>query len=338
MKKNLFRRIASTVGYTLFLLVAVLGLSELAARLVFEKQKGYRPHHMQADRMPFFIPDDRLGYRINSGLFHVIQNDSIKWTSTQDPDGNRITSYFPHPDSLPEVWFLGCSFTYGWAVDDSLVFPFLVQQNLPMYHFRNFGVGGYGTHHALIQLQKIFKEEKTPKHIFIVYSSSHNIRNTGSPIHLKSMSESPLAKGMYTYPYARIVDDSIQVGYLPLDYQGLPFTEYSRLMQVLEQRYDAYRNEQLHSKEVTEKLMLTLRDMCLAHGTDMTVVIREKGPEAREMMPFLEKVGIPYVDVAVDMKVEGYYVPGDGHPSALTHSIYAQGLTEYIEKMDSIAR
>lgn len=331
------RRVGDILGYAVFLILAVIGLSELATRLAFKEQKGYKPHVITADRMPFFVPDDRLGYRLNSGTFNVVQNDSIKWFSTQDEDGNRVTSYSPLPDSLPQVWFLGCSFTYGHAVDDSLVFPFLVQRNLPMYRFRNFGVGGYGTHHALIQLQKIFKEEKTPKHVFIVYSSSHNIRNTGSPIHLKSMSESPLAKGKFTYPYARIVDDSIRIAYTPLNYHGFPLTEYSRLMQVLEQRYDAYRNDQLHSKEVTEKLMLTIRELCEQHGTDMTVVIREKGVNALQMISFMEAVGIPYVDVAVDMSVDGYYVPGDGHPSALTHSIYAEGLIDYIQKMDSIA-
>src|SRR5262249_10125369 len=48
----------------------------------------------------------------------------------------------------------GCSFTYGWLVNDAETYPYLLQAALPEYRIVNFAVPGYGNVQSLLQFKR----------------------------------------------------------------------------------------------------------------------------------------------------------------------------------------
>ena len=80
--------------------------------------------------------------------------------------GHRVTS----KDALgsagnkmvPVLVAAGCSFTFGWGVDDDHTWPWLLKENLPGYEVVNIGTNGYG---------------KLTKPFWLRGVSSPNIRN-----------------------------------------------------------------------------------------------------------------------------------------------------------------
>jgi hypothetical protein len=79
------------------------------------------------------------------------------FTVTHFPSKLRIThplATYTDRRSKPEIWIMGCSFTHGWSLNDQDTYPWLLQARLPQYVVVNYGVEGYGTLHALLQLRE----------------------------------------------------------------------------------------------------------------------------------------------------------------------------------------
>lgn len=102
-----------------------------------------------------FTPDAQLGYRDRPGQYHLrLRRPGVRgaldFRVRIDPDQSRATSLAsanPSASSKPEVWFLGCSYFWGWGVDDERTLPWLVQSKLSQARVRNFSGNGYGQAH-----------------------------------------------------------------------------------------------------------------------------------------------------------------------------------------------
>jgi hypothetical protein len=169
--------------YCAFWGVVLIFAAEVALRM-----RGYGPWHPQTTSPELIEPKGKLsakhpllGYANLPGKFHVTLSGGHRWKVTHLSHGLRATHFVQsgkRKRSKKEIWILGCSFTYGWGVNDDETFAWLLQEKLPNYEVVNFGVCGYGTMHSLIQFREALKEREKPVTAVIVYASFHDERNT----------------------------------------------------------------------------------------------------------------------------------------------------------------
>ncbi len=114
-----------------------------------------------------FIPaknfvNHNVSYRGDTLLYDV--------KCTIDENGLRKTPPIIPNDSTKSVVFFGCSFTFGWGLNDNEVMPNIVQENVKNnYKVYNFGYNGYGPHHMLaaIEHNMVAPVLKYPPKVFI---------------------------------------------------------------------------------------------------------------------------------------------------------------------------
>ena len=138
----------------------------------------------------FFLADDVLGYKPNSGqtLSHrtSTQNQVLyDVTYTLNQDGLRVSSP-PDPvteSNRPCIMFFGDSFTFGEGMPDEQTMPYQVWKNLAgQYHTVNFGFLGYGPHQMLAAIQHGHLQSRGhchPHHIIYQAIPTHVSRAAG---------------------------------------------------------------------------------------------------------------------------------------------------------------
>lgn len=155
-------------------LLLILPCAELAARLI-----GWRPYEnidysVQATPESWIIGDSILGLRLNPGVYSLTLDSTIHFLVTHSESGTRKV-VAPH-DNSKKVAVFGCSFTYGYGVNDDKVFTNVLQKMHPEVCFTNYAVPGYGTIQSLLQLEKLDKDAP-PDYAILVYSAVHPERN-----------------------------------------------------------------------------------------------------------------------------------------------------------------
>ncbi len=87
--------------------------------------------------------DPFLGYVNNPGHFKITFPTGYSFEVTHQENGFRKTrsGLLPQP-TQGQIWIFGCSSTYGWSLNDSEAFAWLVQEKLPDYEVINFAGAG----------------------------------------------------------------------------------------------------------------------------------------------------------------------------------------------------
>lgn len=110
-------------------------------------------------------PDSLFAYRLpqNEIINHrYLVNDSLIYEQNYKIDlfSRRETP----SDTIVRDKFIavaGCSFAFGYGVNNNETLPYFLQQQMQGYEVYNYGVSGYGTQHLLLQT----REKITPKEI-----------------------------------------------------------------------------------------------------------------------------------------------------------------------------
>ena len=136
-------------------------------------------YHVVSTPQTPFIADAQLGIQLKEGTFDFILNDAVHFTATHLDNGMRKIHASPLGNDS-SILFLGCSYTYGYGVNDHENFPAIAQARHPDWNVENKGVVGYGTTQHLIQLRDRLKNENNdvspPKCVVLCLSSVHFIR------------------------------------------------------------------------------------------------------------------------------------------------------------------
>jgi hypothetical protein len=281
-----------------------------------------------------YVRHPTLGYANLPGEFTVTLGDGYSFKLTILPDGSRIThplGTYQEAGSKEKIMVLGCSFTSGWSLSDPETFPWLLQERFPGYEVVNFGVNGYGTIHALLQLREALQAGRVPKVVVYNYAGFHMERN----VFLRSW-----RKVMYSFgklgqrvqPYARLEADG-KLGYYSgrVEYGEFPLMRHSSLMHFIEQQYNNLEKNYYHGREVTEALLLEMARMAQAKGITFVLAGITASPGTSHMLSFARGHGIKNVDISIDLAIPGYRnLPHDEHPSALADRIYADKLEAFL--------
>lgn len=293
------------------------------------------------------MPDETLGYKNIPGKFKVIFKDS----SGEHPDyiveqiigddNLRIT----HPPDrksrpgTPPIWIFGCSFTFGWSVNDNGTYPWLLQSELPNYDVVNFSSIGYGTLHFLLMYKDALAKREKPAVIVVTYASFHDMRNVFSSY--RRLRVLPWEKlGPLEQPYAVMKNGRLVIHRAYTAVPMLPLLEHSSLAFKLYSFYSAHIEPSiLKQRDITKELFLEIRDVSAENGVKMVVAGVYDDQDTRDFLKWCESQGMPAVDISVpNGDVSLTNMPYDAHPSAKAHKIFADKLFRFLTTRGFVAK
>jgi hypothetical protein len=320
--------------------LAVMATVTLAGAELLARLTGINPW-AKADLQIHVTPGGRLftphpmrGYAQLPGAFVVTLHDGYSFTMTHLPSGLRIT----HPLATstetrlkPAIWIMGCSFTHGWSLNDQDTYPWLLQDRLPDYEVVNYGVEGYGTLHALLQLREALTTQHPPRVVVYAYASLHDERNTFLRNRRKTIA--PWNRlGPLLQPYVWLDRDGhLRSAMATVEYSEFPLMRYSAFIHFLEMQYNQLEDTRSHSHQVSQRLLLEMAELANQHHVEFVLATIAEDARTREMLAFAQTQGLIGVDISVNSSHHEYTNgPHDSHPSPLANAHYAERLETFL--------
>ncbi|MEM9821603.1 MAG: SGNH/GDSL hydrolase family protein [Bacteroidota bacterium] len=290
---------------------------------------GERPDIVVQPQGKFFQPDSLLGYKHLSGTYEVTLKQALHFTAHHHPSTLR-RSHSDHQaldPAAPQLWFFGCSFTYGWSINDEDTFSWLLQKKMPEHRIVNWGVNGYGTLHFYLQLKSALEEGRRPQAVVINHAHFHHERNFFSYNHRISVSRWNFL-GRLNQPYACLTRNrQLQIEYSQVEYKVWSWSRKSILICYFQRFYERWMDSRMHkdSRRITQLLLDRIAKLCRDHGVQL-LIANIDGPPAY-IESYCQKRALAYVDISLDLTDTHYTSePYDRHPNARANLIYADRL------------
>lgn len=242
---------------------------------------------------------------------------------------------------LAELMVFGCSFTFGYGLNDDQTWPWLLAKELgPGWHVENYGSNGFGAQQMLAMLEENMVEmPATPVRealfmainghiprnsgLFPMDSVSYDLREDGELVRGKMTNESPL----------RILVD------------GQHILNGSQLAREMSDRIVAWLTRQLRPEQtrtfvaILEKSARILRSK---YKTQLTILL---WPDIEDLAPLLENKGFKVLLVRDILKefdsagVTAYHIVPyyEGHPNLKANTELAAGLAAYYRDVEKKA-
>lgn len=276
---------------------------------------------------PLAMEDPVTGYRCIPGIHRlamVSQGRRKEFTVTIGADGYRITGR-GSSGGRPALVLHGCSFTWGYLLNDEETYPWRLQERLPEYAVRNLAQNGFGTAHAYLQAMAM---QTPPAAAIVVYAAFHKPRNSPSAEWMKQMVASGEAfkSRRISYPWVRLENGALVVELRPIRFGASRAGEGNPP--------DAGREE-----ANTLALMRAIRAHYAACGTRFGVA-SFTGVAGDRVMEQMAAEGVQVLDLSLGppgyLPDEYKMPPWDGfHPGPKAASIYADRLAGFVRKLRS---
>ncbi|MFH1319485.1 MAG: hypothetical protein ABII90_02375 [Bacteroidota bacterium] len=314
--------------------------------------KGIQPfqpkiHNIIYEPEFIFAPSSTLGYTLKPGKFKftMCDLDSLTFNPVHNNDSLRITRALQSEKkyiSKEKVYIYGASFTYGFGIEDSLTYPYLLQKAYPHLNFVNFSVPGYGTIHALLLLKRAVMYNEIPSVVVINYSFYHDDTNTlprktrETILRFSNMLNENFIKKS-SFPYADIDHGGkLMIDYIPC---GSFYTEwllrrYSAFINFLEMKYNETEGKFYDNHMVSKKIINEIHKLCLKNNITLVVAGINNADLTREMLAYCDTLGILNSDISVDLSAESKFRlhPKDGHPNAPAHAEFANKYIKFFRE------
>lgn len=312
---------------------------ELGLRILGFRPYEITPYTIQSEPAFCLIPHPQLGFGLQPGSFDISVNQGPGFKARHGADSLRITPPDTLPEAQPEIWMMGCSYTYGMGVGEAQTFTALLQQKFPHYRFRNFGVPGYGTVQSYLQLKKSLAEGEKPALVVLNYADFHPSRNVLSPPYRKALfmgfQTSNEAVSQYAYrsriPYVDPLAEGLEIRAEKWEhlYQNWPGRHYFSLINLGQDVSDYFREGRMRPREKSLDLILEMQALCQEAEIPFVVSLLTEHETNETLLTQLGQQGIFMVDMALDLREPGLnMLPYDAHPSARAHALYAAALSE----------
>lgn len=327
----------------LTLILILFGGLELILR-----NEGVKPSNEKKTKSEI-IPKDKfygehslLGFVNQEGEFLLNINDSdFTFSASHDKQGHRITSNIrinqDRLDEGSELWIFGCSFIYGWLVEDDQTFPWLLQSRLDDWKVTNFAVSGYSTLQSYLQCKEAFASGGTPEIVMVFYGSKlHDQRNVLSRNRKKAFTRLDRISP-FKVPCGMLDNQGkLSIKYERIKYSGLPLFSNSALMNYMDDKLNRYLDSQLNEFEVSKKILTEFHQLCNENNSTFVVGGIVKDKKTKAMLEYCKQQGMETIDIALDRRPEHVH-DYDFHPSPLAHQKYADQLTEYLSEKGFVA-
>lgn len=324
--------------FALALVAVIFVFAEIILRVVLDYQPwSYTDKHR--DEPTIHEYDPLLGWDNKTGtyLFAPYSAEGKEITITIR-DSNRITSYDKVPGDPQQIVFIGGSYTQGFAISDNETFVWKLQERHPSIDLLNFAVGGFGTYQSLLKLKREVPVRYNPKTVIYNFMGDHEIRNVANDQWMDVLSRYS-HRGHIDIPYATLDSNGHLVEHPPQGYPATPFRESSVIITLAERAYmrQLAKKRTSQRREITEKILVELKEYCDKLGIEFIVNILEAGEETkRHYLDFLDKQGILALDCALPI-TRGMRVAGEGHPNGRMNSRWARCIDDYMVKNNLIS-
>jgi len=319
-------------------LVVGLGAAELTARL--QGQVPYKPNDIQDIIDPggrLFTPHPRLGYTHIPGDYTITLADGFQFQASNDEAGLRRTC--PKGEEAlhgeqGEVWILGCSFTFGWSINDAETFPWRLQEWLPKYRVMNYGTNGYGTIHGLIQLEDAIATGHKPDVAVIAYGSFHDDRNTFVR-HRRKGVNAWKKFGPLIQPYGSLDENGeLVIEMAGTEYAEWPLQRQSAFVHRLERSYNDWESKQARSHDVTKAIVARMYELAETNDIELVLVGMARTPETKDMIEYARSLGMEAMDVSLHLRKNRHLrnLPHDGHPNGAANELFAKKIGGFLKQ------
>lgn len=316
-------------------------LLEVILRLFGDGVYQPQPYTITSHPGPALIGHPRLGFALSPGHFDITLNKKLQFSASHTSDSNRITKTTPSTLATEEIWIYGCSFTYGWGLDDTASFPFKVQKALPQFNVLNKAVPGHGTIQHLMRLKRELKT--TPKKPFLVvlcYGSFHDDRSV-----LSYQQRRFYTRAMFSHK----TQDGFQQIRLPFVNASNPETLHfenvtnlytpwvvsrkSALANFVEAKWLSMKDRYSDMESAGLYLIQKMGETAQNEDLDFLVAGILQNEKTAEMLTMLTDVQIDNVDISVNTLDPAYTLaPYDDHPNSRATQGYKNTLVEFIRK------
>lgn len=252
------------------------------------------------------------------------------------PDGTRATGP-ARTGASAKVFLFGCSYAQGWGIADNETLAWKLQSQYPAFEFRNFGTTAYGTYQSLLLLRRALKGPERPVLVIYALVQHHEYRNVAQAAWLESLS--PLGRGERgQLPYCTLDRSGALVEHPPATYPEWPLRRRLATVRALERivTTSLSRQRERVRTEVTEKLILEMRDLCKAQGAAFVFLpLRINAQDKHQhYLEFARKNGISTVDCCdLFHPTSDLIVPEDDHPNERLNSLWAERVGQALKPM-----
>lgn len=325
------------IGYWIFIIALIPVCFELALWVLQYRPYRQTEYAIQSTPERCLISHPTLGFGLNPGTYSVTINDSLSYSVTHGLDSLRVTSSSVVSDSLPQLWLMGCSYTYGMGVNDEETFAWLLQEKHPELRVRNFGVPGFGTVQSYLQLKQLLEAGEIPGQVILNYADFHDERNVLAPRYRHALSvgfrgaDSTINEVMdgSRIPFASTNAGSLQIqsvawDSLYQDWRGRATFASVNFWQTFSDNIHQY---DLAPRNTTVSLIQAMNAFCSERNIPFLVTGLTQSKETRSLLQTLDSLGISTQDISVDLSDPTYnHLPYDSHPNARAHREYAEGI------------
>ncbi|MEX0686550.1 MAG: hypothetical protein WD267_13995 [Balneolales bacterium] len=255
----------------------------------------------------FIRPDPNHGIIHKPGT-HKVHLPGHIFTATHGNDSLRVTQpLFSHNDNgfetqKDEIWVFGCSYTYGWSLNDDETFPWLLQKELPDFRVINFGMCGFSTIQSLYQLRHAIKIRKKPKYVILAHSHSHDKRNALTRSWKKIAEPSLRAFKTLSFPYGKIDGEgNLVIKKTGMFYKHFPMMKQSALAHFLETKCNRLQEWLCKTHKITRAVMEEFQKTCEDNGIKMVIGGLDNSISTKNMLIYCKREGISIVDMALEI-------------------------------------
>ena len=320
------------LGNILIIATITLILLEVTIRLCGVRPFRTQSYDIQSNPQFCLIPNEQYGFGLNIGEFDISINKGVHYHATHSPDSLRILTTKPITNFNKKVDIHGCSFTYGMSVDDTVAFPFLLQQQFSDIRFRSFAIPGFGNVQALIRLEEQIKNDDLPDTLIICYADFHDERNALNCNYRKSLYHGFLNANAEVLPlFARskipFYDLKKGVQYCNWNelYHNWQGRAYSATINSLQNAFEQMQLRQ--GKAETHQILLKIKALCQQNKVQFIVATITKNESTAYTIQFCKQQKINILDIGLDLPSEEFSsLPYDIHPNEKAHRIFEKRL------------
>lgn len=333
--KNRWRAIAKWCF--LYPVVFVLCL-ELALRILGWGIFYVDDYSIKTEPKNAFTGHSELGIQLNPGKYNITLNDSIRFIATHAADNYRVVPGSAHPEN-PSMLMLGCSFTYGYGVNDDENFPALLQKQFPDQSIKNMGVVGYGSVQSLMQLKEAVKKDSL-KVVILNFSSFHFMRNGLSQTYRSNLKvgyersslevESLMQESRF--PYVTSCELDIEYQAWESMYSNWYGRDWSAIVNWRQLANDRRKDTAIDEIRIAACLIREMEAICIANDIEFGVVSLDMTAETERLWQLL--MGAKWMKAGFDFSNKGLTnLPYDSHPSAKGHEYLAEKMKPFLTRL-----
>lgn len=333
-----------------FLIVSFV-IAEIALRLNGISAQAERESNFVVEPSGFFHYDSICGWQNGKGSYAVFREGKKAFEFRVNESGNRfIAGQDSQPiKHAPVIHVYGCSYTFGFSVDDTSTGCYKLQQMLPGVQVVNKGVPAYGLAQMYLSLQHSLSNGDTPQIAVFNYSDFHDLRTPISKQWSLAIRESIPQDGKakfenWALPYFEYKNNSLQLGSCAFKELSKPWAlaEVSSVILVFNSIYNSYLDGEnaAYRHKISHETAVEIMRYCKAHNivpvfayilnSNDVNTFSENAAPMTDIQNDIARMGYYTVNYGIDIRDKRYKNKGWGHPNAAAHSIFATTLKNFL--------